>query len=88
MLKGLIEDFNQDILEEIPEIFNAGSNAFQQLIGTIVDLKKDPMSVLEALAKTCQENTPISLDSLTRTLQDLQLHQNLNPMAILSMLRQ
>ena len=84
MLKDLIEDFNQ----EIPEIFNAGSSAFQQLIGTIVDLKKDPMSVLEALAKTCQENTPTSLDNLTRTLQDLQLHQNLNPMAILSMLRQ
>ena len=68
MLKDFIEEINQ----ELPEIINVGSNAVQELIETIVDLKKDPMAVLEALVKTCQENSPTSLDDLTRTLQELQ----------------
>ena len=46
MLKSLIEDISQ----ELPEV----SDTIQQLLGTIVDLKKDPVSVLEALVKTCQ----------------------------------
>ena len=47
MLKSLIEDISQ----ELPEV----SNTIQQFLGTIVDLKKDPVSVLEELiVKTCQ----------------------------------
>ena len=58
MLKSLIEDISQ----ELPEV----SNTIQQLLGTIVDLKKDPVSVLEALiVKTCQARFHVNfLESL------------------------
>ena len=56
MLKSLIEDISQ----ELPEV----SNTIKQIVGTIVDLKKEPVSVLEALiVKTCQARFHVTFKS-------------------------
>ena len=56
MLKSLIEGISQ----ELPEV----SNTIQQILGTIVDLKKDPVSLLEALSQNMSGKVSCTLFDL------------------------